>query len=153
MLKKIKALFEGSDSVKQTSDADIQLAAATLMFEMIRSDGVVDDVELEQMRSVLGQHFALNHEDVEALLLDAKDSAEDAISLQGFTRKICENWNNPQRLKLLEYLWMLALSDQRIDAHERHFVRKIAGLIYLTDREINSAKNAAQKSLSAKDEQ
>lgn len=145
MLDKLKLLFEQQKPAPQ--ETDVKLAAATLMFELIRADGTIDELELEQLRLVLGTHFKLKPDDVEALILDAQTSAEEAVSLQSFTRQICDNWNNEQRVKLLEYLWILALADQHIDAHERHLVRKVAGLLYLTDRQINTARAAAMQQL------
>ena len=144
MLDRLKSLLLDNNTRHSPSENDVQLAAATLMFEMIRSDGSVDAVELEQMQQLLQQHTNLDPNDVDELIKRAQSSAEDAISLQGFTRQICESWDNDQRLQLLENPWVLALADQVIDANERHLVRKIAGLLYMTDRQINTAKEAAK---------
>jgi len=145
MLSKLKQLFEANSPAPQQHD--VKLAAATLMFELIRSDGHVDEIELAQLRTVLQNHFELAEDDVQALIDDAQASAEDAISLQGFTRQICDNWGNEERVQLLEYLWVLALADNHVDAHERHLVRKVAGLLYLTDRQLNTARIAAEHRL------
>lgn len=152
MLKKIKELFEQQKADNPPpKEEDVKLAAATLMFELIRSDGQVDEAEVRQMRDVLGKHFKLTKDDVHALIEDAENSAREAISLQGFTRKICDHWDNEQRVQLLEYLWLLALADQHIDTHERHLVRKVAGLLYLTDRQINIARESAKRQLGISD--
>jgi len=121
------------------------LAAATLMCELIRSDGQIDDIEMHNMKRILKTQFALSNEDVDALIEHAQTSANEAISLQGFTREICNNWGNEQRLKLLEYLWILAMSDDVIDRHERHLVRKLAGLLYLNEHEISVARERAKQ--------
>ena len=147
MLKRLKSLFDAENQNHQPSETDVQLAAATLMFEMIRSDGKIDDVELAQMRIILQQHFKLAESDIDELVKSAQTNAENAVSLQGFTRQICESWDNQQRLQLIENLWVLALADQVIDAHERHLVRKVAGLLYMTDRQINIAKETAKAKL------
>lgn len=147
MLKKFKQLFESAADTSAPKDDEVKLAAATLMFELIRADGDIDDVEIEQLRMVLGNHFQMGSADVETLIDDAQNSAQEAISLQGFTRQICDHWGNEERVKLLEYLWLLALADQHIDTHERHLVRKVAGLLYLTDRQINVARENAKQQL------
>ena len=147
MLKKLQSLFDSPKSDTSPSASDVKLAAATLMFEMIRSDGQIDEVELNQMRSLLESQMDIAEEDIEELVNQAQSNAEDAISLQGFTRQICERWDNDQRLQLIENLWLLALADQTIDANERHLVRKIAGLLYMTDRQINIAKESAKLKL------
>ena len=149
MLKSIKELFQNNISHQKPSEQDLKLAAATLMFELIRSDGHIDSTELTAMKSILQDEFGLNSNEVEQLLSLAETSAEDAISLQGFTRQICDNWNNDKRMKLLEYLWILAMADDQIDQHERHLVRKLAGLLYLNDKEIIIAKENAKNQLAS----
>ena len=150
MLKKLQTLFNTPENNNTPSSSDVKLAAATLMFEMIRSDGRIDEVELDQMRALLESQMGIAKEDTEELVNQARSSAEDAISLQGFTREICERWDNDQRFQLIENLWLLALADKTIDANERHLVRKIAGLLYMTDRQIHMAKESAKQQLAQK---
>lgn len=149
MLKSLKELFKSGTESEEPSDQDLKLAAATLMFELIRSDGQVDQIELDSMNEILQREFALDDEELAALSDLAKTTAQEAISLQGFTREVCEHWDNPKRMKLLEYLWLLALADEKIDPHERHLVRKVAGLFYLTDTEIIIARENAKQQLEA----
>ncbi|HAU67442.1 MAG: TerB family tellurite resistance protein [Arenicella sp.] len=149
MLASLKQFFSNSKS-EQTSISEehaLKLAAATLMFEVSRSDGEIAADELKVMGQVLKRDFELSDEEVEELTSDAKQASEDAISLQGFTRQICDRWGNQERRSLVEACWMIALVDSNLDAHERHTVRKIAGLLYLTDHEIIVAKEAAAKRL------
>jgi len=146
MIKSIQELFSTKVHINgvQPSEEELTLAAATLMFEMAKADGKVDDVELSAMAKSLQKQFDLDSDNFEALLDSAKLASENAISLQKFTRQLCENWDNEQRVILLEHLWTIAFADQTIDAHERHLVRKIAGLLYLTDSQINLAKEKAK---------
>ncbi len=145
MLKSLKQLFKSESSSIAPSDHDLKLAAATLMFELIRSDGEVYDGELKHMQALLEKEFDLETDTVLQLIDDAQESANEAISLQGFTREICENWDNPKRVKLIEYLWIIALADDRIDPQERHLVRKLAGLLYVNEKEIQIAKTNAME--------
>ena len=145
MFKTIKELFSANISDNTVDEKQIQLAAATLMFELIRSDGDIDEQELKSLDTILENEFGLDSSERDTLTEQARQSAEDAISLQGFTRQICEHWGNEKRLKLLEYLWVLSLADNHIDRHERHLVRKVAGLLYLNDNEIILAQEKAKQ--------
>ena len=147
MLNSFKTLFKVGKEKKEPSEQELKLAAATLMFEVIRSDGRIDKVELIYMGDILRREFKLNEEELDELFKLAKETAHEATSLQGFTREICDNWGNPKRAKLLEYLWMLALADNQIDPHERHLVRKVAGLLYLNEAEIRMSREATKKQL------
>lgn len=151
MLKKLKDLFKNGSVKTDPSEDDMKLAAATLMFEVIRSDGRIDKVELLYMGEILRREFKLKEEQLDELFKSAKETSHDAVSLQGFTRQICENWGNAKRVRLLEYLWMLALADERIDPHERHLVRKVAGLLYLNEGQIAVARERAKQEMGVED--
>lgn len=147
MLKSLRKLVKAPAKPKDKDELELKLAAATLMFEVIRSDGRVDKVELIYMGELLQREFKLSEDELAELFKQAKDTAHQATSLQGFTREICENWGNSKRAKLLEYLWILALSDDRIDPHERHLVRKVAGLLYLNEAQIVQSREMAKRQL------
>lgn len=135
------------DTAPESKEQDLKLAAAVLMFEVARSDGQIDQVELDTMANILQEQFDFPAEDVNEMIGLAKQESEDAISLQGFTRQVCDNWGNSKRIKLLEHLWIIAFADEHIDAHERHLVRKIAGLLYLTDGQIARARENAKAAI------
>jgi len=147
MLKSLQEIFSRNDVTEPLNQKeDVKLAAATLMIELIRADGRIDQLEVQNMRALLRNQFELSDLDFNALFELAKKNAEDATSLYDFTREICDSWGNEKRVKLLENLWLLALSDNVIDPHERHLVRKVAGLLYLNESQIiNSRENAKQK--------
>lgn len=147
MFKSIKELFKNNIVSKEPDEQQLRLAAATLMFELIRSDGRINKVELIYMNDILKREFKLTPDELDNLSKLAKETAYEATSLQGFTREICDNWGNQKRIKLLEYLWMLAMADNEVDRHERHLVRKVAGLLYLNDTEIIIAHENAKKQL------
>ena len=153
MLSNFKNLFQAIDNKEEPKESDLKLAAATLMFEVISSDGRIDQVELIYMGDILRREFKLNDEDLDELFKIAKDSAYRATSLQGFTRQICDHWGNSKRMKLLEYLWVLALADERIDPHERHLVRKVAGLLYLNEKQIMQSRENAKRQLGISDQE
>lgn len=138
-------------SKKDPNDNDLKLAAATLMFEVVRSDGKIDRTELIAMGEVLRSQFKIDEEDIQTMVDLAQKTSQEATSLQGFTRDICDNWGNAKRAKLLEHLWVIALADKTIDAHERHMVRKVAGLLYLNEMQIVQARENAKATLGIED--
>ena len=148
MFKALQDLFQNT-SIDKSSDKqlDVKLAAATLMFELIRSDGRIDEFEVNHMRMLLKDQFKLNDDDLTALFDHAKENAKQAISLHSFTREICDNWDNDKRVELLTNLWQLALSDDVIDPHERHLVRKVAGLLYINETQIIQSREQAKQAL------
>lgn len=141
----VKDHFADNNALAKPNSHDIALAAATLMFEVIKSDSDIHLFENQQMAEQLRKQFDLSHEETAELVALAEDASDEAVSLQGFTRQLCDSWDNSQRCELIEDLWLIALADGKIDAHERHVIRKIAALLYLTDKQIALAKIAAKR--------
>ena len=96
------------------------------------------------MAEQLRKQFDLSCEEIAELVALAEDTSDKSVSLHSFTRQLCDSWNNSQRCELIKDLWLIALADGKIDAHERHVIRKIAALLYLTDKQIALAKIAAK---------
>ncbi|NND00177.1 MAG: hypothetical protein HKN85_08345, partial [Gammaproteobacteria bacterium] len=80
MFKSLQDFFSaktsGHNADKNPSDEDLKLAAATLMFEVVRSDGRIESVELAAMGEILRQQFELADEDVESMLKLARQSSD-----------------------------------------------------------------------------
>ena len=129
------------------SEKQLQLAAAALMFELVRSDGKIEQQELLAMSEILRGQFELSTDELDNLLRLAKQSVAQATDLHTFTKEIRDKWSNAERMKLVENLWLIALADKTIDAHERHLVRKVAGLLYLTEIQIMQAREHARRRL------
>lgn len=145
MLKKFKQLFsEKNNPTEADNQQRLKLAAAVLMFEVSKSDDSIDATELTQIKSILADKFSLQADTIKELVEQAKSESDNAISLHEFTRDICSNCEHPERVTILKHLWQVAFADGKLDQHERHFIRKIAGLLYLTDQDIALAKTQAQ---------
>lgn len=140
----IKNRFNDNLALTEPNSHDIALAAATLMFEVVKSDSDIHLFENQQMVEQLRKQFSLSREEIVELVALAEDTSDKSISLHSFTRQLCDAWNNSQRCELVEDLWLIAFADGKIDAHERHIIRKIAALLYLTDRQIILAREAAK---------
>lgn len=148
MLNKFKQFFPSSTNDDTDTEQSLQLAAATLMIEVLSADSVIDEREIKHSLKLLANRFSLEQNDLNKLFDTARKKSDEAISLHSFTREICDQLDNTERVKLLSMLWEIALVDEEIDANERHLIRKIASLLYLNDRQIVQAKELAKKALS-----
>ena len=70
-----------------------------------------------------------------------------ATDYHQFTSLIAKNFDQAQKIKVIEYLWMIAYSDYQLDKHEEHMVRRIADLIYVPHKEFLQAKHRVQRQL------
>lgn len=139
-------LFGAEQDVGLTQ-ADIQLAAAILMFEVIMSDGHVDRMEISELVEILRKKFGLGGEEIGEILEQVRTVSGEKLELEPFTMKLRQYWDDEQRLHLLNDLWIIALADQAIDDRERIMIDKFARSLGLSDKDIEHTKAAAQEKL------
>ncbi|MDG2088059.1 MAG: TerB family tellurite resistance protein [Arenicellaceae bacterium] len=146
MISTLKNLIYG-DISKNSDKQDLQLdtVAAALIFEVIRADGKIDDSEMQSLTDILKHDFEINKDELDSMLNEAKETSNQTTSVQHLTSKINQHWSNEERQNLLVHLWRIAMADDHIDTHERHIIRRIANLLYLTESQIYSAKELAKQ--------
>jgi uncharacterized tellurite resistance protein B-like protein len=84
---------------------------------------------------LLAARFALSQSDCEKLIAAAQSHAAELVQLHGHTSAIAEAMSPAQRVELIEMLWDVAYADGVLDPEEDLLIRRIAGLIYVDDRE------------------
>ena len=145
MLSTLKNLPSGKSAITNAeNELDTETVAAALIFEVVRADGDIADAEMQSLTQILEQDFQINTKEIEATLSTAHQVSKETISVQHLTSKINQQWSNQDRQNLLVQLWRIAMADDHIDSHERHIIRRIAGLLYLTEAQIYSAKERAK---------
>ncbi len=108
---------------------------AALLVELARADFEEDPEEFAAIRALL-ERYLKAPDRVEQLLSEASRRADRAVSLHEFTRQLNEEFSEAQKLEVVEMLWRVSLADGRIDAHEGHLVRKVAGLLHVRERDL-----------------
>ena len=128
----LQTAFEPLPAAEEADrDEAVRVAVAALLVEMSRADFVEAPEERRAIRELLESHFSLQKPQAEELLGLAHEKADQAVSLQHFTREIHESLSAEEKLRFLEMLMRIALADGHMDKHERHLLGKIADLIYV----------------------
>ena len=148
MIQRLKAFLaaaspdssSGSTSGQKHPDEALRLATATLLIEAAMMDGTVETAELDAIKALLADHFELSSEDVEELVKEGEAVAADSAQLYGFTRVIKDNFDHDERVRMIEMLWEVAYTDGHLHHLETNLIRRIAGLIYVPDRESGEAR-------------
>lgn len=144
MLERLKALFAdpGTAEVRpqDISSDELHCAAAALMVEAAGLDGDFQESEREAILSALQDHFGLDAADADELIRMAQASAGDSVQLYGFSRIIKDRLERDERVKIIEMLWEVAYADGDLHDFEANLVRRVAGLIYVSDQESGAAR-------------
>ena len=137
--REFKKLFLQPES-DQSKPIKLELAVACLLFEIVRADAEIDQTEKEIMANALGQHFDLDKEVVNALVVESERYVEKAIDMFGYTSVINEHCSSQDKFEIIQSLWKVALSDQHLAPLEEHSIRNIADLLYVPHSEFIRAK-------------
>ncbi len=145
MINRIKALLTGggqSKSIESEEDPEAQarLAAAALLVEQAQVDGDFDERERERISELLADRFDLDQEECGTLMQAADEAVDKSSQLYGFTRVIKDHYTPEQRIAMMEMLWEVAYADGRVDHFEANLMRRVGGLIHVSDRDRGEAR-------------
>lgn len=126
---------------------DPNLATAALLVEAALMDERFAESERQQIAALLQTRFGLGEAEADALIDKAMEQVQGANQLFGFTRTVNEHFEHEDRVALMEMLWQVAYADGELDHYEANLMRRIAGLIHVSDRESGAARKRALTSL------
>jgi uncharacterized tellurite resistance protein B-like protein len=158
MLKSLTQLFARAEddaahsqaqSQAQSHADELHLAAAVLMVEAINMDGEVVEEETQAVERLLAGHFSLDETETRDLMDMAQDRHSASVSLHRYTKTIKDRFSEEERVELIELLWEVVYSDGSLHAHESNLLRRIGGLIYVSDRDRGDARKRVLQRLSA----
>ena len=142
MLKSIQNIFRHRNQEVSDSSEIYQreLAYASLLVEVIKSDDKFDDREREKLFDVLSKKLKIRDDELQNFAELAKQKSDESTSLYEFTREINDKYEYDEKVKLIEDLWRIAYSDGQLDKYEDYVIRKIADLIYVTHSDFIKSK-------------
>ena len=145
MLQSLKNIF-ASDQIlnSETENTEIDILSG-LMIEAANTDGEVTQVELNKISHSLINVFKEDPKAVELSLTKAFENKDNSKSLYYYTSKLNKSYSNENKVKLIEVLWEIILADNEIHDFETNLIRRLAGLLYISDVECGNAKIRAGK--------
>ena len=148
MLNILKNFFEEKDT--DTKDFDSLELLCGLMIEAANSDGHIETEEVDKISSLLINVFKENADDVKIKLQQAINNRNNSKSLFYYTSKINKFYSDEKKLLLIETLWEIVLSDGSLHDYESSLIRRLAGLMYISDVNSGNAKKRALNNISNK---
>lgn len=139
----LKKIF-GAKVTTSNPEIDPHVAATALLVEAALADGIYADCEQDQILTTLGAAFNLETEKAKTVLDQAEELAETAVDHHRFTKVVKTCLSEQERIALIEELWMVALADGEKSPFEDAFVRRIAPLLGIDDRERVFARSRAE---------
>jgi uncharacterized tellurite resistance protein B-like protein len=155
MFDRLRALFEegpGQGAAASGRD-DLELAVAALLVELAGVDRSVGDDERVLIRQLLERRFGLSGDEARALEAAAERRADSSPQLFGFARTINDRVPRERRCDVIELLWEVAYADGVLDPLEDSLLRRIGGLIDVSDHDRGEARLRVLARLGIKEEE
>jgi uncharacterized tellurite resistance protein B-like protein len=150
MINRIKALLEGPRTTDKgvAGHDETQLAAAALLVEAARMDANFDESEWSTIRRMVQERFDLDQVEADALIATADEEVEGSAEIYRFAKVIKDRFEMDERVHMIEMLWRVVYADGEVHDYEANLLRRVAGLIYVSDRDSGTARKRVLAELS-----
>ena len=147
MINLLKNILNNHNSIEEKGENKNLELLCGLMIEAAYTDGKIDENELNKIKSSLINIFEEDPNEVSFVLDEAIKNKNNSKSLHHYTSFINKNFTDDKKLLLIEVLWEIVLSDGEIHDFESNLIRRLAGLLYISDvNSGNARKRALDKS-------
>jgi uncharacterized tellurite resistance protein B-like protein len=121
---------------------DLSMVAALLIHAAKIDENYSKDEE-KIIKEVLLEIGAKN-ENLEKIIEIGKEIEEDSNQILDFTKKV-KNMKEQDKFKIVESLWRIIYSNKKADIYETSLMRRLAGLLYIDNKEMGDIKERVKK--------
>lgn len=129
----------------------LRLCCAVLLVETAVQDGDFGSDERAIIHDDLRDRFGLTDSEADELIDEAQAAAREAVEHYSFTRDIKNALSEEDRIALMERMWEIAYADGELHDYEAHLARRMAGQLYVGDRESGLARKRVLERLGLAD--
>ena len=140
MIKLLKKILNNNNSIEEKENTKILELLCGLMIEAAYTDGQIDKSEINKIQSSLINIFGEDPKDVDLVIDKAIKNKNNSKSLHYYTSFINKNFKEDKKLLLIETLWEIVLSDGEVHDYESNLLRRLAGLLYISDIKSGNAR-------------
>ena len=124
--------FFNKENKENANNKDILIAS--LLIHAAKIDDNYTNFEKEIIKKALMGLYKIKTNEAEKLLELAEKKEQVSNQIIEFTREIKKN-SMEFRLKIIEILWKIVYSDGASDNYESNLIRRVCGLLYVSDKD------------------
>ncbi len=147
MINLLKNFFDNKELGDKIEDNNLEILCG-LMIEAANSDGDIDNQEIKKIKETLIHIFKENPDEVNSILDQAIQNRNNSKSLYYYSSKINKNYSEEKKLLLIEILWEIVLADGQLHDYETSILRRLSGLLYISDINSGNARKRALNKIS-----
>jgi uncharacterized tellurite resistance protein B-like protein len=119
---------------KKENSNDKNILIIALLIHAAKIDENYTEIEKKIIIKTIIQLNQVSPNEAEKLLKIAEKKEEESNQIVEFTREI-KKYSMELRLKIIEIIWKIVYSDGTSDNYESNLIRRICGLLYITDKD------------------
>ena len=113
-------------------DKDSVIGISALLVHAANIDEMYSDHEKNLVKDFITSY--LKDDDANEILKKAEEIENNSNQLLNYTNIIKENSVEIKK-DIIEHLWKVIISDNKVDQYESNLMRRVCGLIYFPDKE------------------
>jgi len=117
---------------------------AALLIHAAKMDENYTDAEKKIIKKALTNINNISSDQADNFVKLAEKKENESNQIIEFTREI-KKYSMEYRLKIIEVIWEIVYSDGISDSYEAGLIRKICGLLYISDKDNGVIKTKVQK--------
>ncbi len=138
-----KKIFK-TDKKQDSEYKNIMIAA--LLIHAAKMDENYTDIERGIISRALSDFTHLPKNKIDEIIKLAEEKEKNSNQIIEYTKEIKKN-SMDFRLQIIELLWNIIYSDGIADQYETNLIRRICGLLYISDKDNGNIKLKIQKRL------
>ena len=136
--------FFKKDKKENSKDKNVLIIA--LLIHAAKIDEHYSESEKKIITQTIMELNEINFNEAEKLLKLAEKKEEESNQIVEFTKEI-KKYSMDFRLKIIEIIWKIVYSDGTNDNYESNLIRRICGLLYISDKDNGIIKTKIQNTL------
>ena len=127
-------MFKNFLKKKEKNNQDSNILIAALLIHAAKIDENYTEIEKKIITKAIVDLSKLNFDKVKLIMEEAEKKEKESNQIVEFTREI-KKYPIEFRLKIIEIIWKIVYSDGKSDSYESNLIRRICGLLYVSDKD------------------
>ena len=130
---------------KKESPNNKNILVTALLIHAAKIDENYTEIEKKIITKAIINLNEISPNEAEEILKLAEKKEEESNQIVEFTREI-KQYPMEFRLKIIEIIWKIVYSDGTSDNYESNLIRRICGLLYISDKDNGNIKMKVKNS-------
>ena len=124
---------------KKTETSNNNILIVALLIHAAKIDENYTEIEKKIIKKAVINLYEIKANEADKILELAEKKEEESNQIIEFTREV-KKYSIEFRLNIIEIIWKIIYSDGTSDNYESNLIRRVCGLLYVSDRDSGKIK-------------